>query len=46
MHVNHQVEKQRMELEEQRNLNGGDHKDIERKLLMLEEEEQKMHRKM
>lgn len=39
-------EKPRMELEEQRNLNGADNTDIERKLVMLEEEEQKMHRKM
>ncbi|KAG7592399.1 hypothetical protein ISN45_Aa01g012900 [Arabidopsis thaliana x Arabidopsis arenosa] len=38
MHVNHQVEKQR-------NANGGI-KDIERKLVMLEKEEQKMQRKM
>jgi len=45
MHVNHQVEKQRMELEEQRNVNGSV-KDIERKLMMLEKEEQKMQRKM
>ncbi|ESQ34741.1 hypothetical protein EUTSA_v10007083mg [Eutrema salsugineum] len=45
MHVNHQVEKQRMELEEQRNVNGGG-KDRERKLVMLEKEEQKMQRKM
>lgn len=45
MHVNRQVEKQRMELEEQRNVNGGV-KDIERKLVMLEKEEQKMQRKM
>lgn len=45
MQVNRQVEKQRMELEEQRNVNGGV-KDIERKLVMLEKEEQKMQRKM
>ncbi|KAG7597724.1 hypothetical protein ISN44_As06g020540 [Arabidopsis suecica] len=45
MHVNRQVEKQRMELEEQRNVNGSV-KDIERKLMMLEKEEQKMQRKM
>lgn len=45
MHLNHQVEKQRMELEEQRNVNGGV-KDIERKLVMLEKEELKMQRKM
>ncbi|KAL1209395.1 Protein ALTERED PHOSPHATE STARVATION RESPONSE 1 [Cardamine amara subsp. amara] len=45
MRVNHQVEKQRMELEEQRNVNGGV-KDIERKLVTLEKEEQKMQRKM
>ncbi|CAE5958060.1 unnamed protein product [Arabidopsis arenosa] len=45
MHVNHQVEKRRMELEEQRNVNGSV-KDIERKLMMLEKEDQKMQRKM
>ncbi|XP_023645869.1 nitrate regulatory gene2 protein isoform X2 [Capsella rubella] len=45
MHVNRQVGKQRMELEEQRNVNVRV-KDIERKLVMLEKEELKMHRKM
>ncbi|XP_010477296.1 PREDICTED: uncharacterized protein LOC104756407 isoform X2 [Camelina sativa] len=45
MHVTRQVEKQRMELEEQRKVNGGA-KDIERKLVMLEKEELKMQRKM
>lgn len=34
-----------MELEEQRMVNGGD-KDVERKFVMLEKEEQKMQRKM
>ncbi|KAG2303399.1 hypothetical protein Bca4012_062163 [Brassica carinata] len=45
MQVSRQVEKRRMELVEQRNVNGGD-KDVERKLVMLEKEEQKMQRKM
>ncbi|CAH8332965.1 unnamed protein product [Eruca vesicaria subsp. sativa] len=45
MQVSRQVEKRRMELEEQRKVNGGD-KEIERKLVMLEKEEQKMQRKM
>ncbi|CAA7020114.1 unnamed protein product [Microthlaspi erraticum] len=45
MRVNCQVEKQRMALEEKMNVNG-DAKDIERKLVMLEKEEQKLQRKM
>uniref|UniRef100_M4EAL4 Uncharacterized protein n=1 Tax=Brassica campestris TaxID=3711 RepID=M4EAL4_BRACM len=45
MQISRQVEKRRMELEEQRTVNGGD-KDAERKLVMLEKEEQKMQRKM
>ncbi|KAF8090940.1 hypothetical protein N665_0461s0026 [Sinapis alba] len=45
MQVSRQVEKRRMELVEQRKVNGGD-KDVERKLVMLEKEEQKMQRKM
>ncbi|XP_010498486.1 PREDICTED: uncharacterized protein LOC104776171 [Camelina sativa] len=45
MRVTRQVEKQRMELEEQRKVNGGA-KDIERKLVMLEKEELKMQRKL
>lgn len=46
MQVSRQVEKRRMELEEERrNVNGGD-KDVERKLVMLEKKEQKMQRKM
>ncbi|KAJ0257467.1 F55 [Hirschfeldia incana] len=45
MQVSRQVEKRRMELVEQRNVNGGD-KDVERKLVMLEKEEQRMQRKM
>ncbi|KFK44168.1 hypothetical protein AALP_AA1G223500 [Arabis alpina] len=45
MHINIQVEKQRMELEEQRNVHGVE-KDVERKLVMLEKEEQKMQSKI
>lgn len=46
MQVSRQVEKRRIELEEERrNVNGGD-KDVERKLVMLEKKEQKMQRKM
>ncbi|CAN7042306.1 unnamed protein product [Brassica oleracea var. botrytis] len=45
MQISRLVEKRRMELEEQRKVNGGD-KDVERKLVTLEKEEQTMQRKM